>query len=89
MSHNRFHVGNDCMDNRGKLILVSASPTNGEPRHLTATGLLESGLVGLWNDRDDLTGSPEFARQLREQAQRRDLTVGHHEVSTDGAAASN
>jgi hypothetical protein len=58
---------------RVELILLSAPPVDDGPPRLTARGLLESKLVGLWSDRDDLTDSPEFARQLREQAQRRDL----------------
>jgi len=40
---------------------------------MTAQELLASDLVGLWADRDDLTDSLTYARQLREQAQRRDL----------------
>jgi hypothetical protein len=40
-------------------------------RHLTARELLQSGLVGMWRDRDDIGDSIEFARKLREAAQRR------------------
>jgi hypothetical protein len=32
---------------------------------------LNSGLVGIWKDRTDIGDSVEFARKLREQAQRR------------------
>jgi len=43
--------------------------------HTKAEGLvqtlLESPIVGLWRDRDDLEDSTAFARQLREKAQRR------------------
>jgi hypothetical protein len=45
-----------------------------EPVHakiMTAADLLQSGLVGIWADRDDLGDSKDFARRLREQAQRR------------------
>jgi hypothetical protein len=38
---------------------------------LTARALLDSGLVGLWADRDDIDGSDDYARRLREQAQTR------------------
>jgi hypothetical protein len=38
---------------------------------LTARQLLNSGLIGLWKDRQDITDSASYARQLREQAQRR------------------
>jgi hypothetical protein len=38
---------------------------------LTARELAESELVGMWAGRDDIGDSSAFARQLREQAQRR------------------
>ena len=38
---------------------------------LTAQGLLESGLVGLWADRDDIGNNLEYARQLRREAEHR------------------
>ena len=37
---------------------------------MTAKDLLESGLAGIWKDRD-IKDSVAYARQLREQAQRR------------------
>jgi hypothetical protein len=36
---------------------------------LTANDLLQSGLVGLWADREDIPDSVEFARQLRHTAE--------------------
>ncbi len=39
--------------------------------YMTANDLLNSGLVGLWKDRDDIGDSVEFARKLREEAQNR------------------
>jgi hypothetical protein len=33
--------------------------------------LLDSGLAGMWKDRDDIKDSVAYARQLREQAQKR------------------
>lgn len=33
--------------------------------------ITRSGLIGMWKDRTDITDSSEFARQLRERAQRR------------------
>ena len=43
-----------------------------EPKkRLTARQLLDSGLVGLWKDRTDITDSVAYARELREKAQRR------------------
>jgi hypothetical protein len=40
-------------------------------RELTARELLQSELVGIWADRDDIDGSLTFARQLRWQAEHR------------------
>ncbi len=37
----------------------------------TARHLLHSELIGLWEDRQDIEDSAVYARQLREQAQRR------------------
>ena len=39
---------------------------------LTAADLLQSGLVGIWADRTDLGDSADFARRLREKAERRE-----------------
>lgn len=38
----------------------------------TLGDLLDSPLVGMWADREDITDSAEYARRLREQAQRRE-----------------
>ncbi len=40
-------------------------------RGMTARQLAASEIVGLWADRTDIGDSVEFARQLREKAQRR------------------
>ena len=39
-----------------------------QPRPLTARGLLESELVGMWADRTDISDSSEYALELRQQA---------------------
>jgi bifunctional DNA-binding transcriptional regulator/antitoxin component of YhaV-PrlF toxin-antitoxin module len=41
------------------------------PPPLTADRLLATTLIGLWADREDLGESSTFARQLRDEAQRR------------------
>lgn len=46
-----------------------ATPSPGE--RLTVGAFLRSGLVGLWQDRDDIADPQAFARRLREQAQNR------------------
>jgi hypothetical protein len=53
--------------------ILTEPPTTVEAQRggATARQLLESGLVGLWADRDDIGDSAEFARTLREKAQRR------------------
>jgi hypothetical protein len=43
-----------------------------EQKSLTLGDLLESPLVGMWADREDIADSAEFARQLRERASRRE-----------------
>ena len=55
---------------RVEMILLSAGAGTGE-RKLTARRLRRSGLVGLWKNRRDIQDSAVFARQIREQAQRR------------------
>ncbi len=53
-------------------IIVFAQPAASPPRFcLTVGRLRQSGLVGLWKDRDDIGDSSAYARQLREQAQQR------------------
>lgn len=39
------------------------------PRQLTARDLLQSEVVGLWADREDISDSLTFARRLRHQAE--------------------
>jgi len=50
------------------ILLSDASTLLNSPR-LTARQLLQSDLIGLWEDRDDIEDSSAYARQLREQAQ--------------------
>jgi hypothetical protein len=55
---------------RIEMILLPARAPVRE-RTLTARRLRRSGLVGLWKNRTDIGDSFDFARRLREQAQRR------------------
>ena len=50
-------------------VLLLFTPPSKRPR-LTAKQLLNSELIGLWKNRTDIADSLEYARQLREQAQR-------------------
>ncbi len=52
------------------ILLSDASAMPSRPR-LTARQLLQSELIGLWEDRSDIEDSSAYARQLREQAQNR------------------
>ena len=51
-------------------VLLLFTPLAKRPR-LTAKQLLNSGLVGLWKDRTDIADNLAYARQLRDQAQKR------------------
>ena len=55
---------------RVEVILIKSGRAR-RKRGMTAGEWLDSGLVGLWADRDDIGDSSEFARALREKAQRR------------------
>ena len=53
-------------------IIVFPQPTTPLPRaRLTVGRLRQSGLIGLWQDRDDIGDSSVYARLLRKQAQQR------------------
>lgn len=43
-----------------------------KPAGITGAELAVSEIVGMWADREDITDSAEFARQLRERASRRE-----------------
>ena len=50
---------------------VNTTLSSLEKQPLTAETLLNSGLIGLWADREDITDNLEFARQLRREAEQR------------------
>ncbi len=52
------------------ILLPQLVKTPPRPR-LTVRQFRELGLIGLWKDRDDIQDSSVYARQLREEAQRR------------------
>ena len=51
-------------------VIVDSMPPSGK-QTLLASDLLQSGLVGIWAGRTDIGDNHEFARRLREAAQRR------------------
>lgn len=54
-----------------EMILLVQPTRRIKRRPLTARALRRAGVVGLWKNRTDLPDSAAYARQLREQAQRR------------------
>jgi len=54
-----------------EMIVLIDSNDKSTAQPLTARKLRTSGLIGLWKDRDDISDSAEYARQLREMAQNR------------------
>ena len=54
------------------IIVLSHTPPQTMPSsHLTVRQLRQSGLIGLWKERQDIQDSAAYARRLREQAQKR------------------
>ena len=54
-----------------EVIMLSQQVTNIKRTRLTVHQLPQSGLIGLWKNRDDISNSAIYAHQLREQAQQR------------------
>ncbi len=52
------------------IVLVESTETTAE-KFMTGADLLKSGLVGMWAERKDIGESLEFARQLRQKAEKR------------------
>jgi len=64
-------TGLPCKKGQRVEMILLIEPSIMPGRHLTARQLLHSELIGLWKDREDIKNSASYARQLREQAQRR------------------
>ncbi len=58
-------------DRWGEVLHYLDALSHAGPMIQTGEDLLRSGLVGLWDDRDDLGDHQEFARQMRRQAETR------------------
>jgi len=56
---------------RGRSVRATVDAKDTLRSPLTARELAASDLVGLWADRTDLPDSPDYARQLRRQAEKR------------------
>ena len=58
-----------------EVIMFPQAPSPEPRRRLTVRQLKQSGIIGLWKDRTDIEDSSAYARQLRDQAQKRgDIT---------------
>ena len=55
-----------------EIIMLPQPPAPSPRARLTVGQLRRSGIIGLWQNRDDLGDSSVYARQLREQAQQRE-----------------
>lgn len=53
------------------IVLVDEEGQQTAPKTMTGADLLNSGVVGMWADREDIGDSLEFARSLRKQAEHR------------------
>ena len=54
-----------------EVILLAQPEETGSRSRLTVRQLRQSGIIGLWKDCTDIQDSTTYARQLREQAQKR------------------
>lgn len=54
-----------------EMIILIESNDKSSDRILTARKLRTSSLIGIWKDRDDITNSIDYARELRDMAQSR------------------
>lgn len=54
-----------------EVIMLPQPPETARRPSLTVRQLRQSGLIGLWQDRNDIQDSATYARRLREQAQQR------------------
>ena len=71
--HLDLPVGQADADKEVQVTVEPITPTPvGKLHAFTARELLNSGLVGMWQERTDILDSQEFARQLRDRAQTRE-----------------
>jgi hypothetical protein len=56
-----------------EIMILNHDITKKSRSNYTVGQLRNSGLLGLWENRDDLSDSSQFARSLRDQVQRRSV----------------
>lgn len=54
-----------------EIIVLSQTLKTESPSRLTVRQFRQSGLIGLWKDRNDIRDSAAYARQLRQRGQKR------------------
>ncbi|MGE3800081.1 MAG: hypothetical protein AB7H80_03605 [Candidatus Kapaibacterium sp.] len=59
-----------------EVLVLLTSHDSERRKQLTADQLLHSDIVGMWKDRTDIPDTIEYARQLRDEAERRVRTNG-------------
>ena len=64
-------IWKDCLTKKGEEVELILIPVPKKKTTLTARKLLESDIIGLWSDHEEIEDSAVYARQLREQTQRR------------------
>lgn len=69
--HLHVPVGPGEADQEVQVTVESVAALSARRPSMSASDLLDSGLVGIWADRTDMGDSQAFARRLREQAQTR------------------
>ncbi len=61
-----IRVPQEVSANTTRIVLEVSPPA--QPQHPTLSDLLSSEFFGMWRDRDDITDSADYARELRKRA---------------------
>lgn len=52
---------------KGQAVEITVQPQSEKRETLTVGKFRESGLIGMWKDRDDIVDSTEYSRKLRKE----------------------
>lgn len=66
-----FEDGSTLPDGTRVLVFVTDENDGLPAKGITGAEIMESGMFGLWADREDITDSAEFVEQLRRKAEQR------------------
>ena len=67
----QLEEGQALPDGTRVIVVVMQPDKPAEKQGITGAEILESGLVGLWADRENITDSAAYAAELRRKAERR------------------